>query len=103
MLTNLGEPEQNSLGTEHVSGSPHEETDMESCLSHRAPVLHIPAVLGEQLRVGLRAGPLRQLLQQGAPFKLETEGRLSKLLCIILIGLGRYQFNISDLDNIELF
>ena len=76
---------------------------MESCLSYRAPVLHIPAVLGEQLRVGLRAGPLRQLLQQGAPFKLETEGRLSKLLCIILIGLGLYQFNISDLDDIELF
>ena len=101
--TNLGEPFENPLGAVHVGWSSHEEADMEGCLPHGSSVLHVPAVLREEVRVCLGTGALSQLLQQGAPFKLETEGRLSKLLCIILIGLGLYQFNISDLDNIELF
>ena len=78
--TNLGEPFENPLGAEHVGGSSHEEADMEGCLPHGSSVLHVPAVLSEELRVALWAGPLHQLLQQLAALKLETESVVSQIL-----------------------
>ena len=46
MRANLWEPLEDPLGAVHVGGGPHQEADMEGCLPHRAPVLHVPAVLG---------------------------------------------------------
>ena len=46
MRANLWEPLEDPLGAVHVGGCPHQEADMEGGLPHRAPVLHVPAVLG---------------------------------------------------------
>ena len=53
---------------------------MEGGLPHGSPVLHIPAVLSEEVRVSLLAGPLYQLLQQRASLELETESVVSEIL-----------------------
>ena len=43
---------------------PHlEEADMEDSLPHAASVLYVPAVLGVEVRVGLRGVALRQSSQ----------------------------------------
>ena len=55
MMTDLREPLEDPLGAVHVGWGPHQEAHMEGCLPHCAPVLHVPAVLGEQLGVGLHS------------------------------------------------
>ena len=60
--------------------SSHEEADMEGCLPHGSPVLHIPAVFSEEVRMGLWAGSLHQLLQQLTSLELETESIVSEIL-----------------------
>ena len=73
---------------------------MEGCLAHSSSVLHVPAVLSVEVGVGLGAGPFSQLLQQGAPFELETEGRLSQVLDKTVVSLIPFT---PYLDGIKLF
>ena len=73
---------------------------MEGCLAHSSSVLHVPAVLSVEVWVGLGAGPFSQLLQQGAPFELETEGRLSQVLDKTVVSLIPFT---PYLDGIKLF
>ena len=61
-----------------MSGCAHQEADMERSLPHSPPVLHVPAVLSEPLRVGLLGVASYQLSQQRAVLKLEVEGLISQ-------------------------
>ena len=56
---------------------------MEGCLPHGAPVLHVPAVLGEHLGVGLVGLALDQAVQQRAALELEVKSSISKSLVMI--------------------
>ena len=62
-----------SLGEVHVYRGPHEETDVEDCLSHTAPTLHQPAVLGVFIRKFLPRVVPNHHIQQFRVLELEVE------------------------------
>ena len=62
LKAHLREPLEDPPGAIHVGGGAHEEAHVEGCLPHGAPVLHVPAVLGEQLGVGLHSLTLHQII-----------------------------------------
>ena len=61
-------------------GGPHQEADVEDGLPHGPPVLHVPAVLSEPLRVRLPGVCPYQPGQQIAALELEVERLVSEVL-----------------------
>ena len=63
-----------------MSGSPHKKADMESCLPNCPPILNIPTVLSELLRMRFFSLPSYQFIKKITVFKLKAEGIITQSL-----------------------